>query len=63
MKIWFSLGVFSLFLTVAVALLMSASATADDISDSSECVACHTDLEEMDDYGAAAASAAAAVAG
>ncbi len=63
MKTWFSLGISALFLTVAGALLMSVSAVADDMSDSSECVACHTDLEEMDDYGAEAASAAAAVAG
>jgi len=32
-------------------------------SDSSACVNCHTDLEEMDSYGAASASGSAAIAG
>lgn len=31
--------------------------------DSSACINCHTDLEEMDSYGAAAASGGAAIAG
>ena len=30
---------------------------------SSSCINCHSDLEEMDSYGAAAASAGAAIAG
>ncbi len=38
-------------------------ALAASDQDSDGCVNCHTDLEEMDDYGAKAASAAAAVAG
>jgi hypothetical protein len=63
MKTSFFQGIAAMFFTVAVAFAVSASAVADDMSDSSECVACHTDLEEMDDYGAEAASAAAAVAG
>ena len=31
--------------------------------ESSECIACHTDLEAMDEYGAAAASSSAGIAG
>ncbi len=55
------------FLLTALILIISPCMNAwtaeEDTSDSSQCVACHTDLEEMDDYGAKAASAAAAVAG
>ncbi len=51
--------------TVLLAGFMIARVTpaSADQSDSSACINCHTDLEEMDDYGAKAASAAAAVAG
>lgn len=38
-----------------------SNALAQD--DSSACINCHTDLEEMDRYGAAAASGGAAIAG
>lgn len=36
---------------------------AEEQGESTECINCHTDLEEMDEYGAQAASSAAAVAG
>jgi len=34
-----------------------------DAGTSSECIRCHTDLEQMDAFGAAAASSAAGIAG
>lgn len=52
---------FCMFLTFFLAF--SQKVAYSDDSDSSACISCHTDLEEMDDYGAKAASAAAAVAG
>ena len=63
MNLPFSKGFTALIFATAISLLLPSGAASDDMSDSSECVACHTDLEEMDDYGAEAASAAAAVAG
>ena len=36
---------------------------ADEMASSSECINCHTNLEEMDRYGAAAASGGAGIAG
>ncbi len=50
-----------LFFTLFLAF--SQKNACSDESDSSACISCHTDLEEMDEYGAKAASAAAAVAG
>ena len=44
-------------------LAIAQNQAFSDESDSSACISCHTDLEEMDEYGAKAASAAAAVAG
>ena len=35
----------------------------DEANSSSECIACHTDLEAMDEFGAAAASSSAGIAG
>ncbi len=64
MKSPFSKGFLLTMLFFAVLPALSVWAAEEkDASDSSQCVACHTDLEEMDDYGAKAASAAAAVAG
>ncbi len=37
--------------------------SADDMASSTECINCHTNLEEMDRYGAAAAGGAAGIAG
>ncbi len=36
---------------------------AQEADSSSACIDCHTDLEEMDSYGAASASGGAAIAG
>lgn len=54
----------------AITLLGIAVTFGSGISDaieegdaSSACINCHTDLEEMDSYGAAAASGGAAIAG
>ena len=57
-------GKFFIFfmLSVCVIAFIQKKAYTED-GDSSACISCHTDLEEMDDYGAKAASAAAAVAG
>ncbi len=63
MNMAFSKGVILILAGVFLSLLGASAVIAQDDSDSSACVNCHTDLEEMDDYGAAAASAAAAVAG
>ena len=52
-----------LLLACMVFLCLPALSMGADDTDSSECIGCHTDLEEMDDYGAKAASAAAAIAG
>ncbi|BCO10573.1 hypothetical protein GF1_29490 [Desulfolithobacter dissulfuricans] len=37
--------------------------SAQEADSSSACINCHTDLEEMDSYGAASASGGAAIAG
>ena len=43
---------------------LSGTLSAQDEADSSsECINCHTDLKAMDEYGAAAASASAGIAG
>jgi len=47
----------------ACAFGVGGSLFAEDMTSSSECINCHTDLEEMDRYGAAAAGGAAAIAG
>ncbi len=39
------------------------SLAAQDTDPSSACINCHTDLEEMDSYGAAAAGGGGAIAG
>ncbi|HEB68370.1 MAG TPA: hypothetical protein ENI88_01985 [Desulfobulbus sp.] len=39
------------------------SFAAQDTDPSSSCINCHTDLEEMDSYGAASANGSAAIAG
>ena len=41
----------------------AGAAFAQEAASSSACVKCHTDLEKMDEYGAAAAGKAAAIAG
>jgi hypothetical protein len=52
------------FLGVAIAFGMGNSLFAEEPADSSsECIKCHTDLEKMDQYGAAEAGKAAAIAG
>ncbi len=55
------------FVLLSFCLLSTGGLRAEEQSaesvDSSECINCHTDLEEMDEYGAQAASASAAVAG
>ncbi len=56
-------GLSVIFFCLTVPMFLVSVAASEDLSDSSECISCHTDLEEMDDYGAEAASAAAAVAG
>ncbi len=43
--------------------IAGTASAAQDADPSSACIRCHTDLEEMDSYGAAAASGAAAIAG
>lgn len=37
--------------------------SAQEADSSSSCINCHTDLEEMDSYGAASANGGAAIAG
>jgi hypothetical protein len=37
--------------------------SAEEAVSSSECIKCHTDLEQMDAFGAAAASSSAGIAG
>ncbi len=39
------------------------SLAAQDTDPSSSCIKCHTDLDEMDSYGAASANGSAAIAG
>ncbi len=61
-----NLPIFTLMLALVLGLFASGLLRAQEKeaeSDSSACVNCHTDLEEMDEYGAKAASSAAAVAG
>ena len=53
--------ILGLFLILMV--VFAKRGQSEDTVDSSACIACHTDLEEMDDYGAKAASVAAQVAG
>jgi len=47
----------------ACAISIGGALSADDMASSSECINCHTNLEEMDRYGAAAASSSAGIAG
>lgn len=39
------------------------STAQEEANSSSECIKCHTDLERMDEFGAAAASSSAGIAG
>jgi len=51
---------------VGLACTFSAAGTIyaqEGISSSSECIRCHTDLDKMDEYGAAKAAGAAGIAG
>ena len=59
-------------LTVASTVLFGLSCTfgaagwlaaQEETDASSECIACHTDLEQMDVFGAASASSSAGIAG
>ncbi len=53
-----------IFMSMVFSLATIKMVQAEDQGgDSSACINCHTDLEEMDEYGAQAASSAAAVAG
>lgn len=48
---------------VAVTFGSGISNAVEEEELSTSCINCHTDLEEMDSYGAAAASGGAAIAG
>lgn len=48
---------------IAVTFGTGISDAVEEENSSSACINCHTDLEEMDSYGAAAASGGAAIAG
>jgi len=59
-------------LTVASAAMLGLACTfglsgmlsaQEEANSSSECIKCHTDLERMDEFGAAAASSSAGIAG
>ncbi|MCB2181762.1 MAG: hypothetical protein KQH63_07045 [Desulfobulbaceae bacterium] len=62
MKKKFTLAAITL-LGVAVTFGAGMSFAGEDAGSSSSCIKCHTDLEEMDSYGAASASGGAAIAG
>ncbi|GEM_PF-2286969 len=51
------------FLGLALAFGTAGPLVAQEAESSSACIDCHTDLEEMDSYGAASASGGAAIAG
>jgi hypothetical protein len=51
------------FFGIAVAIGGGICFAKQDAGSSSFCINCHSDLEEMDSYGAAAASGGAAIAG
>lgn len=58
------LTLFAITLLGAVVMFGAGKCFAgEDDGSSSFCIQCHTDLEEMDSYGAAAASGGAAIAG
>lgn len=48
---------------LGLAFAAVGSLAAEELDSSSACIECHTDLEEMDSYGAASASGGAAIAG
>ncbi len=50
-------------LAIVLALGTAGHLAAREADSSSACVNCHTDLEEMDSFGAASASGSAAIAG
>ncbi|HFQ89282.1 MAG TPA: hypothetical protein ENK27_04310 [Desulfobulbus sp.] len=51
------------FLGLVLAFGTVGSYAAQEAGSSSACINCHTDLEAMDEYGAASASGGAAIAG
>lgn len=51
------------FLSLACTFGLAGTVPAEDEASSSECISCHTDLERMDEYGAAAAGGEAGIAG
>jgi len=55
-----SAALLGLACTFGIAGTVSAQ---DDAGSSSECIKCHTDLDQMDAFGAAAASSSAGIAG
>ncbi|MEJ2685386.1 MAG: hypothetical protein P8Z71_13450 [Candidatus Sulfobium sp.] len=59
----FTLAVIT-FLSVAFTFGLGGTVfAAEGTASSSECIKCHTDLKKMDQYGAASAAGAAAIAG
>jgi len=51
------------FLGLACSLSFAGTLSAEDDSPSSACINCHTDLDRMDEYGAAASAGGAGIAG
>lgn len=51
------------FLGLACTFGLAKTLSAEDTASSSECINCHTDLDRMDEYGAAAAGGEAGIAG
>ena len=62
MKKKFTLAAITLF-GIALTFNSGICFGEEDSGSSSSCINCHSDLEEMDSYGAAAASGGAAIAG
>jgi len=51
------------FLGLVCSLSIAGTLSAEDDSSSSACINCHTDLDRMDEFGAAASGGEAGIAG